>query len=60
MEALLTADSIISLGNIFISDRKNRSVLKASLAEKKRGRSDRSPAEIKYLRRKRETLEGDD
>ncbi len=57
---LILCGLVALIGNIFISDRKNRSVLKASLAEKKRGRSDRSPAEIKYLRRKRETLEGDD
>ena len=58
---LILCGLVALIGNIFISDRKNRSILKASLGEKRgRQRSDRTPAEIKYLRRKRETLEGDD
>ena len=53
------------IGMIIISDRKNRSVIMAGLGEKRsrwrRGKREKhSPSEIKYLRRKKHTLEGDD
>ncbi len=50
------------VGTIVISDRKNRSVIRAGLGEKrsKKKKEPRTPSEIKYLRRKQHTLEGDD
>ncbi len=50
------------IGSIVISDRKNR-VIMAGLGEKRSRRKKketRSPSEIKYLRRKQHTLEGED
>ena len=48
-------------GSYIISDRKNRSIIRANLGEKrKRGKKERTPSEIKYLRRKKEVLEGED
>ena len=59
---LLALCGIVALvGTIVVSDRKNRSVIKAGLGEKrKKKREQRSPSEIKYLRRKQHSLEGDD
>ncbi len=52
---------VAAVGNIIISDRRNRSILKASLGEKRKmKKGERTPSEIKYLRRKKETLEGED
>ena len=49
------------IGSYIISDRKNRSIIRANLGEKrKRGKKERTPSEIKYLRRKKEVLEGED
>ncbi|MBO8435608.1 MAG: magnesium transporter CorA family protein [Spirochaetes bacterium] len=51
------------IGTFIISDRKNRSVIKAGLGEKrsiKKKKESQSPSEIKYLRRKKHTLENDD
>ncbi len=49
------------IGSYIISDRKNRSLIRANLGEKrKRGKKERTPSEIKYLRRKKEVLEGED
>ncbi len=50
------------VGTILISDRKNRSIIMAGLGEKrkKKNKEQHSPSEIKYLRRKKHTLEGDD
>ena len=49
------------IGSYIISDRKNRSITRANLGEKrKRGKKERTPSEIKYLRRKKEVLEGED
>ena len=49
------------VGSYLISDRKNRSIIRANLGEKrKRGKKERTPSEIKYLRRKKEVLEGED
>ncbi len=51
------------VGTIIISDRKNRSVIKAGLGEKrsrKKRKEQHSPSEIKYLRRKQHTLEGEE
>ena len=49
------------VGTIIVSDRKNRSIISAGLGDKRsrRKRKDRSPSEIKYLMRKKHTLEGD-
>ena len=48
------------IGSYIISDRKNRSIIRANLGEKrKRGKKERTPSEIKYLRRKKEVLEGE-
>ena len=59
---LLALCGIVALvGTIVVSDRKDRSVIKAGLGEKrKKKREQRSPSEIKYLRRKQHSLEGDD
>ena len=49
------------IGSYIISDRKNRSIIRANLGEKRRrGKKERTPSEIKYLRRKKEVLEGED
>ena len=49
------------IGSYIISDRKNRSIIRANLGEKRtRGTTERPPSEIKYLRRKKEVLEGED
>ena len=50
-----------AVGSYIISDRKNKSLIRANLGEKrKRGKKERTPSEIKYLRRKKEVLEGED
>ena len=52
------------IGTFIISDRRNKSIVSAGLKEnrlgKRRRRKDQSPSEIKYLRRKKHTLESDD
>ncbi len=51
------------VGTIIISGSRNRSVIRAGLGEKRSKRKKHephSPSEIKYLRRKRHSLEGDD
>ena len=50
------------VGTVIVSDRKNRSIISAGLGDKRsrRKKKDRSPSEIKYLMRKKHTLEGDD
>ena len=48
------------IGSWLISDRKSRSLIRANLGEKRRrGKDERTPSEVKYLRRKKEVLEGD-
>ena len=48
------------IGSWLISDRQSRSLIRANLGEKrKRGKDERTPSEVKYLRRKKEVLEGD-
>ncbi len=50
-----------AVGSWLISDRKNRSIIRANLGEKrKRGKDERTPSEVKYLRRKKESLEAED
>ena len=53
------------IGLFIISDRKNKSVITAGLGEKRgrrkrKDRAEKTPSEIKYLRRKKHTLEGED
>ncbi len=56
---LLALCAIVAIiGTIVISDKRNRSIRKA-LKEKRSGK-ERTPSEIKYLRRKKQTLEGED
>ena len=48
------------IGSWLISDRQSRSLIRANLGEKrKRGKDERTPSEVQYLRRKKEVLEGD-
>ena len=56
---------VAAIGSFIISDRKNRSVITAGLGEKRgrkrrREKRERTPSEIKYLRRKKHTLESED
>ena len=58
-------DVVAAIGSFIISDRKNRSVITAGLGEKRgrkrrREKRERTPSEIKYLRRKKHTLESED
>ncbi len=58
---LIFCGLVALVANIFISDKRNKSILTATLGDKRRMRKrDKTPSELKYLKRKRETIEGDD